>query len=102
MSELVAPSFRMVRLAWSRAKCGLVRLLHPSGPDATGRPQDVHTVSGAGPAPQGPPEEFAERLIVTGRLTGVLESWEYQDMMARLARLDEARIHLRIPEIRSE
>jgi hypothetical protein len=50
------------------------------------------------PLPDRHPEEEAERLIVTGRLIGMLERGEYQAMMARLARLDEARCQVLVPE----
>jgi hypothetical protein len=44
----------------------------------------------------------AEQLLVAGRLAGVVEQREYQDMIAQLAGMDEARSPLRVPEIPGE
>jgi hypothetical protein len=46
--------------------------------------------------------EEVEQLIVDGRLTGVLDRWEYRDLIAQLADVDEARSPLRVPGLRDE
>jgi hypothetical protein len=103
MGVLAALSYRNTSSACARAGRGLLQLVHPAVRASTGRAQrGVRVEEGAAPAPDGPSKEEVEWLIVTARLTGVLEPGEYQAMMARLARLDEARIQVRVPEIRSE